>query len=311
VFRSKIEGMLITASWFETLQELIGLRAVSQVWDDKPAWYFWKAGADGVYHLQTAETRIVQSGQMPLYSAIFLLKFYPFPRGRMFPCFSFEEQCYIQSNYFDKTHTPYYVHQKKIPENLFHVAVLEYSFHEDHSVALLTFESLNTLRQSHTEDMTQEYSQLGRRKRFKKGAIDRRVPGIEIGYPFFDLLLCLFAKTEKRPPSRVTISRGPGFEYVTDESVGLTCIDAPDIQISTVKVWFADRDMHQCMDSVSEVIDPFREDDMEVILDRWFTCGHVHDIDPTAFHPTPMNPLWWSLAEADFASHLASACGCA
>ena len=44
--------MLVTTSWVDDVKTVTGLEAVSQVWGEKPAWYFWISGTPGVYALQ-------------------------------------------------------------------------------------------------------------------------------------------------------------------------------------------------------------------------------------------------------------------
>ncbi|MBC2713295.1 MAG: hypothetical protein HGJ94_20550 [Desulfosarcina sp.] len=95
-----------------------------------------------------------------------------------------------------------------------------------------------------------------------------------------------------------------------DNTGKLTCLDAPDIQLTTADVFFTDSKVHKNSDLLAEIIDPLRDKNAEVILDRSFACGHFHCEDRDSPRLTPLNPRWWTLAEANYASHLCSACGC-
>ena len=289
--------MLIAASWIETLREILGIEAVSQVWGNRPAWYFWVSDAAGVYHLTVESTRTENVRAASVHSAVLSLRYYPFDRQEMFALFSFEEQCYIRSGFFDGTNTPFHEHRDKIPKHLFHVAALEFTVDEDDTFALFTFESLDLLRLTYRQAADRSYPALKQRKRFEKGSVDRRIPGVAVAYPFFDLLLCLHAHASKRKPSRVTITREPGFETVNDPSGNPTCVDTPDIPLSTVNVLFTDRAIPPGQDLPAALMDPHRQKNASVILDRSFVCGHLHDGDLASPPSTPLNRRWWTLAE--------------
>ena len=51
-FRNKIDTLLVKASWVDAVKSVTGLKAVSQIWGEKPAWYFWISNTPGVYALQ-------------------------------------------------------------------------------------------------------------------------------------------------------------------------------------------------------------------------------------------------------------------
>jgi len=230
--------MLITASWVQTIRETLGIEAVSQVWGEKPAWYFWISGAPGVYQLEVAETASQKKDRYVLHRAIFALKCYPFPESPLFHTFSFEERSCIRSPLFDGSNTPYFEHRQKIPWNLFNVATVEYAFDQEESFAFFAFESLDTLRVSFGLETVRSYGLLGQNKRFAKGDIDRKIPGTTIGFSLFDRLLCLFSYYAKKQPFRVIVSRAPGFEYMQGPENTMDCIPAPDIRVNTVGVLY-------------------------------------------------------------------------
>ena len=98
--------MLTTTSWVEKVKELVGLKAVSPFWGDKPAWYFWMSQISGAYLLELAETMDDHWESDQLAGGMFKIKHYPDTNGELFNNFSFEEQAFVQSDFFDHTHTP-------------------------------------------------------------------------------------------------------------------------------------------------------------------------------------------------------------
>jgi len=303
--------MLITASWVEEIRKDLGLEAVSQVWADKPAWYFRISNAAGVYHLEVANTDVSNINGSSLHSSMLALKCYPFAQSPVFPLFSYEEQCFVKSDFFNPDNTPYYDYQEKIPQNLFNAAAVEYTTDPEDAFAVFTFESPDIMRIRFDDEAVQSYPLLKQNKRFAKGAVDRRVPGVQIGYPFFKRLLCLYSYYSKSKPFRVIISHAPGFEYVYDKTGGFTCTDAPDIKIITVSVLYRSGNTSLNTGLEEEIAKRCRHEKEEVISDRSFACGHFHSDNHEHSHLTPLDHRWWSLAEADYKSNLASSCGCA
>lgn len=67
--------------------------------------------------------------------------------------------------------------------------------------------------------------------------------------------------------------------------------------------------------NIADILEPEEEPgQVEVLLDREFPCGHLHLSEkmesPQTVEGVSINPLWWSLAEAEYTSNLASTCGC-
>lgn len=306
-FRNKVENMLVTASWVEAVKEILGLKAVSQVWGEKPGWYFWISQAPGAYHLQMEGA----SPKKDFVTGIFSVKCYPYPHHEMvFQSFSAEEQDLILSDFFDNTNTPRLEHLDVIPETLYNVGIMEHTVDSDDSVALFTFEALDAMRIRYEQETVQEYPLIKRKKRFRRGEIGREVPAWHIGYLFFDRMLSLYANYSKRKPGRVVMTRSPGFEYVHNQTNGFKCLDSKEIWVNALTVLFS---------SDKETVEPRSERligehiagaGQEVVYDRTFRCGHLHpDHDQIPLIPT-LNEQWWNLADANYKSELGSACGC-
>lgn len=307
-FRSRIDSLLVTASWVDDVKGVTGLKGVSQVWGEKPAWYLWIADTPGVYALQLEGITTPEPGSGNRITGSFAVKCYPYPHQKVFRTFSFQEQALIKSEFFDHTHTPRFSHREQIPDTLFNVAAVELNVDPVQGQALFVLEGLDLMQNYYAQRVVRNYSQLGQKKQFDNGDIDRRVPGWDLGYPLFDRLICLYSFYSKQSPRWLRLTRSPGFCFLieNDQSV---CVQAPEINLFTLKVLFgsgndtsheqADLIFHQSADV-----------DQEVIYDRQFHCDHFHPEPDQPLQLPPLNELWWSLAHSDYKSTLASTCGC-
>jgi len=311
-FRNKIENSLITASWVEKVKQGIGLEAVSQVWGEQPAWYFWIENIPGAFSLQLENASTEKTGNAEWGNGIFSIKHYPHPRQEVFKDFSFQEQCFVRSEYFDRTHTPRFEYKESIPATLFNVASMEYLAGPDDGPALFSLESLDVMRVSCKQPSVQKYAMLGKNRVFKGGEIDRKVPGWELGFTLFDRLLSLYSFYSKTKPLRVLITRSPGFEYVFDGNQNMQYEDASDLSIYSLDVLFTSQNQAVADPEIVDLIDRrISGEDREIVYDRSFLCGHFHNETNPFSQPAPLNEQWWSLAESDYKSELASTCGCA
>ena len=307
-FRNKIESLLIVSSWSERFRAEVGLKGVSQVWGLRPAWYLWIENAPGVFHLELIDTQEAAVNGTDLCKAIFTLKCYPYADGDRFQSFSFLEKKLIQSHFFDKTNTPAFEYQEKIPPDLYTVARLELTTDHEGHAALFFLETLDILRSRYARKTDQAFSIVNLSQQFDKGEIDRNIQGLEISYPLFDCILCLYANAQKQVPLQIQCSKLPGFEIVIGH--GNVDVQRSD-RIAGYKmgVLYAESDISQALDLINMqkgLIEP-RED---VFYDRMFQCSHYHSDRAEKRLPITINKQWWTLAHTQFQSDLASTCGC-
>lgn len=208
--------MLIVSSWSEQFRTDIGLKGISQVWGGPPAWYIWLANAPGVYHLELLEAEEEKQNGKDFCKAVFTVKCYPYPGDACFQSFSFLEQKLIQSNFFDETHTPVFEFREKIPPDLFNVARLEVTMDHEAHMADFCIETLDILRSRYAAKTNQIFPIMDLSRQFGMDEIDRDIPGLEIAYPLFDCLMCLYANTGKQAPLQVQCSKTTGFEVVIE-----------------------------------------------------------------------------------------------
>ncbi len=308
--------MLATVSWVDKVKKLLGIEGVSQIWGDAPAWYFWISDTRGVYHFQLSEASICEDHPQTA-QGVFTVKCYPYANGDAFGSFSFQERRLMQSRFFDNTHTPRFEDREQLPDDLFSVAVIEYKVGLDGDMACFTLESLDTLRTGYKKETVQEYELIGKSKKFTKGDTDRAVPGWNMGYPLFDRLLSMYAFYRKVKPVRLRITRSSGFEYVYTGKDTFECVDAPDIHCFSTSVFFGPAIGRHHQIALQAQLPPkpdIEPDKADVLHDQTFLCGHYHSMDETVCDKLPedthINPLWWSLADAEYKSELASSCGC-
>jgi hypothetical protein len=300
--------MLVTTSWVDDVKSATGLQAVSQVWGEKPAWYFWVSDAPGVHALQLEGISALESDRQDWVSGIFAVKCYPFPHKTVFQSFSFQERSLVLSDSFDHTHTPRFSHREQIPDTLFNVAAVELNVDRDDKWALFTLEGLDLMHISYDSDVIQSYPALQKEKRYKSGETDRNVPGWDLGYPLFDRLLCLYSFYSKKTPLRLRLIRSPGFAYVIDNDHAAH-VNAPEINLFSLSVLFGGKeaDDHKAANLI------YRQgigDDQEVVYDRVFHRNHFHREPDPPPHVPQLNEQWWSLAHSDYKSTLSSTCGC-
>ena len=302
--------MLVTTSWVEKVKEMIGLDAVSQVWGDKPVWYFWISQAPGVYSLELEEASDEYWESDDLAIGIFSIKCYPYTHQKVFQSFSFEEQAFIQSIFFDHTHTPVFEHKEKIPKTLFSVATFELTIDAHDNLALFTFEGLDSMRIRYNQETLQSYPEIKKEKKFEAGEKGRDVPGYELGYLLFDRILSLYSFYSKIKPERVLLTRSPGFEYIYDSTNRFQCVDTDEIRIDTLHVLFAQNGSSKMVECDKLLAERLNEDRHKVVFDQEYPFGHFHPSQYFIPLKTPLNEQWWSLANSDYKSELASSCGC-
>jgi hypothetical protein len=307
-FRNQIEGLLIVSSWSERFRADIGFKGVSQVWGGPPAWYLWLADAPGVYHLKLLQAEEEALNNTNLCRAIFVVKCYPYPDNGCFQSFSFLEQKFIQSKFFDGTHTPVFEYREKIPPELFNVATLELTMDHEAHMALFCLETLDVLRSRYADKADQVFPSMGLDRQFDKDEIDRDIPGLEIAYPLFDCLMCLYSNAGRQTPLRIRCSKSPGFEFMIHRGK-LDIRPSDDITDYRLRVLYSSADCRQPTDMLA-----FRTGLMETgettLYDRMFPCGHFHKDQGERKLPISINEKWWTLAHMQYVSELTSTCGC-
>jgi hypothetical protein len=291
--------MLVTASWFEEFKDDFGIQGVSQVWCDRPAWYFWISKAPGVYQLRLEDAEAIAGGGV---RGVFAVKCYPYRGTAAYEGFSAEERGVVESELFDHTGTPRAEVRGQIPDTLFNVAALEIALAPDGGILKAVLESLDRMivRSGAEADPA-----LGGNGNSVPGELVRNVPAWDLAYPLFDRIICLLVHYRRQKPLRVLMTRASGFEYEIVPQQAPVCRDSDAAAVYTMTLSFS---------SPQIFIQPARPDEgddgSDVIFDHRSACGHFHPPDSTVPLVGDLNPSWWSLADMHFKSNLASTCGC-
>ncbi len=295
--------MLTAASWVHTVMQLLGLNGVSQIWSEKPGWYFWLADAPGVHHLQLQDCRTTRQGNGgEARTGLFSLKFYPYTDHSALERFSRQEQRIVRSNLFDETNTPRYQCLDSIPADLFTIATIEFTTPCDDTWSLFSIESLDLMRTRRTRSMDAIESGT-------ECKTERCVPAWELGYPLFDRLVSLHANHSKEKPARLVFATSPGFEHVRDASDSFHCVDNDSVHVLALYVLFIKNGEQPDGAADQFIAWELEKGQLRIAYDvRPCGCTH-HGVPLPANMPGP-NRLWWTLADANFKSELTSTCGC-
>jgi len=301
-FRNKMESMLITASWVEQVQNMLDITGVSQVWGDRPEWYVWIDGAPGVYDLVFEQGDTITASGQTLNVGLFAIKCYPYITATMFEAFSPREREIVNSDWFDSTHTPRIEARQNIPESLFVVGSMSFIIDADETVAMLAFDSLDSLKWSMLT------TKNGEKNGLHKESVIRNLPAWHIGYPLFDRLISLYAFYSKQPPAFIGASQSPGFDCLIDPQQtpeNRVCVDA---QQWSASVLFANpSDTATWVDTIWRAhLGP----EEKIVLEHECSPPFYHQPVDNGFSPVNINSLWWNLAHADLKSELTSTCGC-
>jgi hypothetical protein len=231
------------------------------------------------------------------------------PYQEVFSRFSPEEREQIQSEHFDHTGTPRFQSIHRVADNLFHIGVLEWLLDQRQGTSALVFESLTSLRIRSPYGRPAGLSDAKTSVAPDLGRLIRDVPGWNLGLPFFDRMLCLYAYYRKQSPARIVLTRSPGFEHSLEKDGLLLERKAEDIRGLAVLVCFVPPGQSlEKNTQIHEQVEAFLGDESP-LADLSYPQGYHSEIAAEVPH-LHINELWWSLANKTFSSKLSSTCGC-
>lgn len=296
--------MLITASWFAGTKALLGLRGVSPIWDDRPAYYLWLEDGPGPYAIQFEEGYIDTEGDHCA-SALFSLKCYPYPGRSEFDSLSVEERTLLESTAFDETQTPRFDQRERLHPSLFTVGAMEITYPlDDDTGALYRLEApyrQQTFRRSQLPLSIPDTA-------FTQHSAERNVPSWDVSRPVFDCIVALHAFRVRFGPSRVLTGRAAGFHTVLEQDGSATLETSEDDLLFSSSVLFSES---LTGSGEPSALDASAEDlNAEIIFDHKSTpcgCSHTHPPDLES----PYAPrIWWEVARTELRSDATSTCGC-
>ena len=232
------------------------------------------------------------------------------PYQEVFSRFSPEEREQIQSEHFDHTGTPRFQSNHRVADNLFHIGVLEWLLDQGQGTSALVFDSLTSLRVRSAAGRPTGLSDAKTSGAPDLGRLIRDVPGWDLGLPFFDRVLCLYAYYRKQSPARIVLTRSPGFEHTLEKDGSLIERKAEDIWGLAVLICFGPPGQSLEKDAlIHEQVEAFLGNESP-LADLSFPQGYHPEIAAEVPH-LRINELWWSLADKTFSCKLSSTCGCA
>ncbi|MFH0957245.1 MAG: hypothetical protein V1897_00940 [Pseudomonadota bacterium] len=299
--------MLITASWFPDLKNVVGLQGVSQVWQDNPSYYLWLKGVPCVFQLECNEAHYKDGFDERLIYSAFSVRAFPFRNTDLYLGFSEYEKKVLNSPIFDGSNTPSFDHLQDLDKNLFLVSGIEWIFPENACWNLFTMNAFDlSVIRSHSSpvdplNLSSEPS----------STISRRVPSWEISLPLFDALNTLHVFYSKQKLRNLRVISRNGFEYVVSFDGKTKLVDRGVIKnLEVVSLFMNERLFVD--DGITGLLDQrFETDFGDVIFDRTFDWNDRSD---NGFilkgSSKAIGRQWWSVAEASFDSSVACPCGC-
>lgn len=344
-FRGKIGAMISQGFVIDSVRDQLELKGVSEVWggpstDAHPAWYLWLTISPGAFKLRLEQTENLGTTAAPVLRGVLSIKYYPSPHEPAFKHFSEDERALIEGPLFDSTNTPSFDGQDRIPEPLFYVGSMEFIDDVAGGQAYLTYSSLDRMDFRDLADEPGDGALSLREAATSAASARRQRPAWDLGYPLFDAFVGLHSFLTQKAPTRVVLSRQPGFEFVETVSGCFDCRDTTEPAFKSLLV--------VCSTEVGETPSPIEERMCsELLAEPWipiFDCqarcacdgnDHRHDDhdracgcdagDGRRSHdhffrnvevgeatwevPLAFNELWWRLATAE---HVANSmpCGC-
>lgn len=287
-FASKIDGLLITASWSQELRGQLGLTGASQVWGERPAWYVWLANSPGAYQLELVEAGPVGAGsQADLRRAVLAVRHYPSPDSAAFRLFSPRERALIRGPLFDHTGAPTFEGRAGIAPELFMVGALEFLCQAGADWMLFCLSALTECRETTAT-----------------GPV-RRAPGWNLSLPIVSALLSLWAFQSRQTPLRVQLTSEAGFEQRPGGAAAAT----QDIRMLSLAALFCPDPANPPAEVMVHLDDQAGEPGRTLLEDETYRCCHFHPPrDPTTV--SALCAQCWRFAQAQYQSDLTSTCGC-
>jgi hypothetical protein len=304
-FRSRIEGLLIRASWVGALRSMLGLEKVSQIWNGNAGWYFWLRTAPGPYALVFSEGQTIEIHGRRLFEGQFLIKCFPYPEYPGLSGFSAEERRLIGSDSFDDTHTPCFEAETGLPEWLFTVGSFALICDQEDTLNLLTYQSLDALR---IRELDHSGSGAGPDRPSEAARWLRNIAGWDIGYPLFDCLVGLNCHAAGQPPAFIGLSQSEGFDYRITGTTGVELCNSSKTTQTALTFSFNSSDIGT--EWIKTVWQNRLEAGESILAARRLTDSTEDAGQMDLPENIKLNPLWWKIAESDFRSELTSTCGC-
>ena len=127
--REKIEACFIFNSYApDNIRQLVGIRMLSQIWIDVPAWYFWLHDVPGAFMMEAFASHTWEQDNTTIDAARFVVRYFPMTDSVLMTNFTDDENRLRNSSLFDETGTPVYEQLHVVRQGYFECAVIEFHF---------------------------------------------------------------------------------------------------------------------------------------------------------------------------------------
>jgi hypothetical protein len=262
-FRLRFQSLVARGLAASGIADRVGLRGASEVWGgdrprERPAWYVWLRDHSGAWQIELAGAGTPEVAGLVV--ARFTIRHYPDPNHAVFALFSAEERGTALAT-LDSTGTPRIDVASTIPEAFFTVGTLDWWIDVETDAAAFVFASLDRL-QTRTSD----------------GALVRDVPGWSLSVPVFSLAAGLLAQVERRFPTRLVVSRQPGFEVSGSHS------DRDHATAAYGEALLAFPQPGGGVEATARLVEALRDSDAEIVGEALFEAGrHPPHVSPRRF----------------------------
>ncbi len=240
-FQRQINAVITRTLAVPGLPARLGVVGAGERWDgpragDQPGWFFWLDGRDGVYELAFAGALGDRTAGDGAPVAQFPLRYFPGPDEAVLGRYGFEERALIAGGLLGRSRAPSPADRERIDTSLFTIGLVELAVATDRSAAVLNLMCLDRLRLVYPSGLTRHYAELACDQAFPPGTVDRDVPSRDLAVPLFAALSAMLIAGLGVAPSRIAVSRAPGFSFRCDADGEAAACDDPGRQIDRATV---------------------------------------------------------------------------
>lgn len=283
---------------------------MSQVWVERPSYYFWIANAPCAYFMGLESSFAEESNGERRIVGIYSLKAYPYRNTPLFFQFSKEEQLLLQSDYFDGTNTPKFERLEDIPSHYFTVGSIELAYSNGSSVECFeviaeTLDLITTLKTggSNPGCLIPDQPSCG---------VLRAIQGWDITYRIFNTLVLVHSFHFRKKPAEIVLCESRGFHYVYDDRTeAVLGVDDETSSLMSISVNYCGQRSTSWDFAPRNKKETGEPGNVNLIIDGNARPEDFKRPQSGAFGKRDViNPLWWTIAQADFECELNTPCGC-
>lgn len=291
------------------MKKTAGISALSQVWKDYPAYYFWLDNAPCAYFLGLEDSGIEKADGAEIATGLFVIKCYPYRNSELFGRFSRVEQRLLLSDHFDGSNTPNFLKFDDIPPYCYSVGTIElaYSFLANANWRGITLESLDSINAVVKMDGHPE----GVNENGWQNKLLRQIPGWALAYRLFDSLCLIHSFYFQTKPAKTVLRDAVGFETICDESGVVSTRNDDGSRLMSISLEVSEDSDMRSEDIDDRVSDSINDHNFLITIKGAPRPEDYLNSRKGAFAELPgINPEWWTISSKKFVCDLNTPCGC-